>query len=652
MVADCEPPEIARVRVTQVRHRAVAAVLGAFVFAAVIVGGAALWPRPASEGPVTQSTPASTNPTSTTSAPQQDPTFTPSTSLAASGMTHGELTLLDGTQITLAYPPDLDLTSRAVQAEAAGGLDAIDRTVIARPGSAVDLVAQLERNFGPGELTDTYVGPEGNTVERWVFPDGAYIVFEFDSWAAYVWDATGDSREVAEGWSANLRGSVTPEGFLTLTADPPLTLVAAAEDPGPDGPDMTIEGTSGSLLVFLDDCDRMTRLDEEEYGREVFAFCDRPSNTLFFVAGSATVQQRVHEELAVVYLDSPRPVSPEPLFGEPVDVVLVFDDGIDGVLAVDPDLRIGSRRVIPGQRAGDQPYRLTRVHDSFVVGWSSVYAVDITTRESTLLDNATIYVPSVQPAQVWLVDYPSGRIQGTPMVWKSNLQGDPVSEPKLLDAVGFPAIGILGGLALETDDGVALWDAGSGSVIERLGSGPGQVKDSIGRLLAWCTGDCGELHITDLASGEDLTVAAPDDTVFSGRPFTGRAARFSPDGSRLAAIADDKIVMIYPATGEALVVGQLPTVEFGYFLGWSPDGSQLFASSFSYQQATTHLVRYHPATGTYESVELPFGGALSFVVLDRDEAAAYLRDQAQEPTDCPQVNSQPSGRSGVCGFRF
>jgi hypothetical protein len=52
------------------------------------------------------------------------------------------------------------------------------------------------------------------------------------------------------------------------------------------------------LLVFLDDCGRI-RLDDEAYGNAVFAVCDDPPNTVFFVAGSAEVQERVHRTLRV-----------------------------------------------------------------------------------------------------------------------------------------------------------------------------------------------------------------------------------------------------------------------------------------------------------------------------------------------------------------
>jgi len=37
-----------------------------------------------------------------------------------------------------------------------------------------------------------------------------------------------------------------------------------------------------------------------QLGNPVFAFCDDPSNTLFFIGGSAEIQQRIHETLTVI----------------------------------------------------------------------------------------------------------------------------------------------------------------------------------------------------------------------------------------------------------------------------------------------------------------------------------------------------------------
>ena len=346
-----------------------------------------------------------------------------------------------------------------------------------------------------------------------------------------------------------------------------------------------------------------------------------------------------------------------PIFGETVGVALIFHDGIDGVLAIDPDARVGSRSVIKGQRAGDAPYALTRVDDHFVVGWGDVYAVDIASRESILLGHATIYLPAVEPGLVWLINYPGERIgQGTPEAWQVNMAGDLITEPAPIEDSGFPVFGVPGGLALETHDGGAVvWDAASGTVSKGLGTGTAWVSDAADAMLAWCLDDCLELHITNVENGEDVVVASPSDSgneSSQGRPFTPRAARFSPDGKLLAALTGNSLVLIDTITAQPEVVAQIPSHESGYFIAWSPDGQQLFVSSYSYQQPSTFVLRYDLDAEQVDVATLPFGGALSFIVVDAEEATPYLRDEDQEPSSCPPPTGFPSRRGGICGFRF
>ncbi len=107
-----------------------------------------------------------------------------------------------------------------------------------------------------------------------------------------------------------------------------------------------------------------------------------------------------------------------------------------------------------------------------------MFAEHLATRQSEPVAEATIYVPAAEPGRIWLVDYPSGRIQGTPVVWQADLAGAEVPAPRPIDVAGFPALGITGGIALETEDGVALWEAASATVTRRLGTGIGLVADA------------------------------------------------------------------------------------------------------------------------------------------------------------------------------
>jgi hypothetical protein len=66
----------------------------------------------------------------------------------------------------------------------------------------------------------------------------------------------------------------------------------------------------------------------------------------------------------------------------------------------------------------------------------------------------------------------------------------------------------------------------------------------------------------------------------------------------------------------------------------------------------TLLGWYRPHDGHLEVATLPFGGALSFLVLEVDDAGPFLPDELDSQDVCPQVSTYPSGRTGICGFNF
>jgi hypothetical protein len=89
---------------------------------------------------------------------------------------------------------------------------------------------------------------------------------------------------------------------------------------------------------------------------------------------------------------------------------LMFDDGLDGVVVVDPNDPHLQGAKVEGQRAGDQPYRLELVGEHLIVGWEQIYAVEVASADSMLLADSTIYVPAAEPGRVWMIDYSGGKI--------------------------------------------------------------------------------------------------------------------------------------------------------------------------------------------------------------------------------------------------
>ena len=363
-----------------------------------------------------------------------------------------------------------------------------------------------------------------------------------------------------------------------------------------------------------------------------------PEDTSGPVTTTPSVSTTVPEETAIP------PTGP--LFGDETGHVLLFDDGIDGVLALDPDARIGSRSVIDGQREGDQPYRMHRVADTLVVGWGTVYGTDLVTGESRLLGNATIFVPAAEPDRVWLIEWPGGSVGlGDPRVWQVDAQGRQITEPISLGFDGMPTIGVPGGLALTTDVGIRLWYPEGGVSDEVLGSDYAVVAASNETHLAYCTTqECLEVEVLEFQSGERVTISHPD------HRFYFIEAQFSPDGTLIALAVEDGVLVADVATGTAdkIVLGGTPP----RLTNWSPDGRMLFIGEFSYDETKNSLRMYDVETGATTDASVPFGGTLSFVVLTPDEAEPFLRDQDQPPSACPPVFGYPSGREGICGFRF
>jgi hypothetical protein len=342
-----------------------------------------------------------------------------------------------------------------------------------------------------------------------------------------------------------------------------------------------------------------------------------------------------------------------PVFGEPTGVLLMLDDGIDGLTAVDLDRRLAGRSVVEGQRAGDETYSMIQVGDKLVVGWAEPHAVDIATREATSLGEATVFIPAAEPGRVWMVDSGSRIGQRQTEVWQVDVAtGQALQEPIPLEVEGGPEIGILNGLALQTDNGMSLWDIESGELAVLDSDGPGFAHDSRDEQLVWCSGECTHLSVTDssIDDRQQFDLPAPYETV------VGRS-QLSPNGRYLAALLGDAeegvgraIWIVDQESGASYLVDDTDTAVD--FLTWAPDGDQLFATSYSYGGSSTVMWRYQISGQDFSAVVLPFGGAMTPVAVDNSVAGAYITDHAGEASECRAPVIQPSGRTEICTFGF
>ncbi|HVC71352.1 MAG TPA: hypothetical protein VNC61_13940 [Acidimicrobiales bacterium] len=364
---------------------------------------------------------------------------------------------------------------------------------------------------------------------------------------------------------------------------------------------------------------------------------------------------------------SPRAGTPSQtgVFSRPTDDVLLFADG----LGLDLDHRVAGRQPIAGQHSGDQRWDIVRAGNAVVVGWGEVWATAIASGTARRLGPVVTFVPAAEPKAVWLIDYPGGRIgEGTPTLREVtttgrtlHLQlGPPPSE-------GVPAVGIPGGLAFETDSGVALWNVAAHRFTRRLGTGPGYVGDAAGDTLAWCQSDCTTLQLTDLSTRQGRDRAFSSSRI--GGYFESSSLRLSPDGRYAAVLVTRSglgtagqmatLELLDHRTGRTSVVRR--GVSAWSTMAWSTDGRTLFFASDtglgygrtrSAETAPTGtgmtLGQFQPLTGRTATAHVPMTNAEQFVVLERSQAGSFLSSIHRTRT-CSSIAITPGVPSPPCG---
>lgn len=350
------------------------------------------------------------------------------------------------------------------------------------------------------------------------------------------------------------------------------------------------------------------------------------------------------------------------VFDAPTGDALVFDDGYSGVVTIDLDHRTVSRRSIDGQRAGDQPWRLTAEGPDLIVGWGQVYAAPLAGGPSVLLDGSAISFPAVEPGRVWLVTYPGGATgEGPATVWEVTTAGRtiiPAKTPGL--NVGYPVVGTPGGMAFENTNGViSMWDATTGAVTQTVGSGQTEMGLPDASNFAWCDGTCAELHVTAFGGG-DRPVALPAGL----SKWEAYTSQFSPDGRYLAVVAAGPgpsgntqagaVIIVDTATGMSQVVsrGVLATAS----VTWAPDGSRLFFASLPATAPTTPEViigEFDQNAGRTETATVPAAVEDDVLALPRHDASALIATHLGSAGDCQTpLDASPGNSDGLCGYRF
>jgi len=335
---------------------------------------------------------------------------------------------------------------------------------------------------------------------------------------------------------------------------------------------------------------------------------------------------------------------------------MIFDNGYDSVVAVDLDRRTASRLTVGGS-AGDQPYRLWMTNETLIAGWGSINATELEDLNTRAVGDATIFVPSVEPGTIWLIDYPDGRIGGgTPTYALVTVAGETLISRKGPDpAIGLASIGFSNGLVLESNDGLVLWHSDGSTDPTSLPAGtPGFVSDTNSEQIAWCSDPCTNLRLTNAESLDEIVVDAPGSSLI----FGPRSARFSPDGETVAAILADEttsvpshLALIDASTGEIL---QQQPIEIGaspaVFLTWQPDSTAVYYSAHSWNASQTSVGRYTPQ-GSLQTAVLPFGSLLSAIAVE--PATISLEGiEPLSPEECRAAYFEPGSQIGACTVDF
>lgn len=372
---------------------------------------------------------------------------------------------------------------------------------------------------------------------------------------------------------------------------------------------------------------------------------------LVIAAGVATTLALVasKDEGSVVSTEPATPGEPSRagVFSTPTDTILLFSDGIDGATAIDLDRRLAGRRVIKGERAGDQPFRLTLTGEHLVVGWGEIYAAPLSGKPSRQIADATMYIPASESDEVWTLTWDGERTgSGTATVHRVRMDGTVVFTSTTFDpAILEPVIGVPGGIAVNTHEGVAVWHADTGTTSPVLGPGPATAATTDGRSLAWCEGSCSTVHVAHLerTGGPIAPHAAPGAQQIALSGNGAPLAVLRPNGGR----AD--LVVTRSGTSEEVVVAR--DLDPSGALVWTRGGRQLFYTAN--QHSSQRVGRYDIEAQRWEIHSLPVEGGLAPIALDRAQARSFFSDRLVSARDCRGAEGPyPSGRQGVCTLAF
>ncbi len=349
------------------------------------------------------------------------------------------------------------------------------------------------------------------------------------------------------------------------------------------------------------------------------------------------------------------------IFGERTGTALIFDDGYDGIVIVDLDAGVATRRSIGGA-PGDQPVRLWRSGDSLLAGWNGVTVTSLDDFETSTLAGSWVFLPSPVDGELWLIGETPANDGETP-VRLVELDGTVLAEGMVPGApVSSPTLAFRGGLVLNGGgSGLTLWhaDGSPPSVLGGAGA-PAEPMASSRTDLAWCQGwPCTEVHITDTATLDEVLVDLPP----GQGGFVGWGARFSHDGRYLAVVVQSRAGVIDDDTTGELAVVDVESGEIVFLsdkeldpffsIAWSRDDSEVWIGENAWGDPATRIGRHRIGEDALELADLPVGNILGFVTAAVDELPTepVVHGDAEECEGGGPNRPAPTDRP-LCSFRL
>jgi hypothetical protein len=250
-------------------------------------------------------------------------------------------------------------------------------------------------------------------------------------------------------------------------------------------------------------------------------------------------------------------------------------------------------RRLPQLSPGDPPYRIVRRGDKLVLWSYQTLTLDPSSaaaQPEVLVRDSWIFIPAAAPDRIWvgILDPKSPETERRLAAVREVAVDGRVTVGDVRPPEGrWPVAATSSGLAFQSHgsgpgglDQLELWNPRTGKVLRRL---PGEFPvASHGDRLAWCRQRCARLHVTNVATGEDVEVRPPAGA-FGFAPYQGV---FSPDGKLIAVpVRSDpspttqdpkwRLALVDVEEGTTTLV-QGPTLQGYVFVDWSPAGTTVF----------------------------------------------------------------------------